>query len=278
MSKKTINKIIFYLILAIIVIALLAPFYIMIITALKTSDEAISYPPTIIPKSITLQHFFDILNPRIFAFVSYFSNSLIVSLISSLFSVVIGILSGYALSKLKFTGKKVINESFYVVYMFSGILLLVPLFKIISLMGITNTRLALIICIIVQTMPTSIYMLRSYFDTISSELEEAGRIDGLTKFGCLIKILIPLSVPGIISVFVYAFMISWNDYLFASIFLNSPDLFTFSIGLNSLFNTPDYIWGRMMASSLISALPIVLMYAISEKLIKSGATEGGVKG
>lgn len=98
------------------------------------------------------------------------------------------------------------------------------------------------------------------------------------RFGVIFRIVVPLSISGLISVFVYAFMIAWNDVLFASIFLDSPDKMTITIGLNSLFNTPDYIWGRMMAASIMSSLPIVIMYGISQTLIKSGRIAGGVKG
>nr|WP_275941016.1 carbohydrate ABC transporter permease [Tepidanaerobacter syntrophicus] len=201
-----------------------------------------------------------------------------VSVLSSFISVALGILGGYSLSKLKFMGKTVINNGFYLVYMFSGILLVVPLFKIISAIGLYNHREALIITMIVQTLPTSIYMLKSYFDTIPVEIEEAGRIDGLNRLQVITYIIIPLSLSGIVSVFVYAFMVAWNDFLFASIFLSSSDMFTLSIGLNSLFNRPDYIWGRMMASAIVTSIPVVLMYGASELLMRKGATEGGVKG
>jgi multiple sugar transport system permease protein len=130
----------------------------------------------------------------------------------------------------------------------------------------------------VQTLPTAIYMTRSYFETIPIELEEAGTMDGLGRFGLIFRIVVPLSISGLVSVFVYAFMISWNDVLFASIFLDSSSNFTIPIGLNSLFNTPDYVWGRMMAASILTSLPVVIMYAFSQRLIKSGAVEGGVKG
>ena len=109
---------------------------------------------------------------------------------------------------------------------------------------------------IIQTLPTAIYMTRSFFETIPDELEEAGRVDGLSRFGVIFRIVVPLSISGLISVFVYAFMIAWNDVLFASIFLDSPDKMTITIGLNSLF----------------------IMYGISQTLIKSGRTAGGVKG
>ena len=131
---------------------------------------------------------------------------------------------------------------------------------------------------VVQTLPTSIYMLKGFFDTIPQEIEEAGKIDGLNYVQSIFYIVIPISVSGIVSVFVYAFMIAWNDFLYATIFLSSADFFTLPIGLNALFNRPDYIWGRMMAAALVTSVPVVIMYAFSEFLMKKGTTEGGVKG
>lgn len=277
-NKKAVKGIFFYAGLTAFLLAILFPFLIMLMVSIKTTNEAIQFPPTLWPDKITLEHYKDIFNPKIFPFVTYFKNSMYVSFLTSAISVAFGILGGYSLSKLKFMGRTVINNSFYTVYMFSGILLVVPLFKIISSIGLYNHREALIITMIVQTLPTSVYMLKSYFDTIPNEIEEAGRIDGLNRMQLITHIIIPLSLSGIVSVFVYAFMVSWNDYLFASIFLSSSDLFTLAIGLNSLFNRPDYIWGRMMASSIVTSIPVVLMYAASELLMRKGSTEGGVKG
>lgn len=193
-------------------------------------------------------------------------------------AVFLGILGAYALSRLRFKGRMTINASFYTVYMFSGIFLVVPLFKIITALGIYDTEMALIITMVTQTLPTAVFMLKSYFDTIPDEIEEAAMMDGLNRLQIIFRITVPLAMSGLISVFVYCFMVAWNDYLFASIFLSSASNFTLPVGLNALFSTPDYIWGRMMAASLVTALPVVIMYALSERFIKSGLTAGGVKG
>ncbi|GGB42112.1 sugar ABC transporter permease [Fictibacillus barbaricus] len=279
-SKKTkmTKKVAFYATLILLMVVTLFPFLIMLMTAFKSSGEAVSTSPTIFPKEWTFQHFQDIFNPVVFPYLIYFKNSLIVALTASVLAVTIGIFGAYALSKLKFMGKTTINASFYTVYMFSGILLVVPLFKIISGLGLYDTRTSLIITMIVQTLPTAIFMLKSYFDTIPDDLEEAAMIDGLNRIQIILYIIIPLSISGIISVFVYSFMVAWNDYLFASIFISNSENFTLPIGLNALFSTPDYVWGRMMAASLVTALPVVIMYAISEHFIKGNLTEGGVKG
>ena len=277
-TARRINKIVFYVSLVFMLFIILFPFIIMLSTSLKGAKEAIQYPPTIIPKNITFEHYRDIFNPKIFPFLNYFKNSLYVAVFTAIISVAAGIFGGYSLSKLNFMGKTVINDSFYTVYMFSGILLVVPLFRIMSKLGLHDTETALIITLVVQTLPTSIYMLKSYFDTIPKDLEEAGMIDGLNRIQIIFKIIIPLSLAGIASVFIYCFMIAWNDYLFAVVFISSPEYFTLPIGLNALFNTPDYIWGRMMAASLVTALPVVIMYAVSEKFIRGNMVAGGVKG
>ena len=277
-ARKIRKNIVFYVILIAVLAVLVFPMIMMLSISLKETSETIGYPPTIIPRSFTLNHFADIFNESIFPFMKYFKNSMYIALITSVLVVFLGILGGYALARLRFKGKNVMTEMFFFVYMFSGILLIVPLYKMLASIGLRNTREAVIICMIIQTLPTAIYMTRSYFETVPYELEEAGRVDGLSRMGIIFRIMTPLSIPGLISVFVYAFMIAWNDVLFASIFLDSPDKLTITIGLNSLFNTPDYIWGRMMAASLVTSLPIVIMYAFSQNLIKSGATEGGVKG
>lgn len=277
-ARKIRKNIVFYVILIAVLAVLVFPMIMMLSVSLKETSETIGYPPTIVPRSFTLKHFADIFNESIFPFMKYFKNSMYIALITSVLVVFLGILGGYALARLRFKGKNVMTEMFFFVYMFSGILLIVPLYKMLASIGLRNTREAVIICMIIQTLPTAIYMTRSYFETVPYELEEAGRVDGLSRMGIIFRIMTPLSIPGLISVFVYAFMIAWNDVLFASIFLDSPDKLTITIGLNSLFNTPDYIWGRMMAASLVTSLPIVIMYAFSQNLIKSGATEGGVKG
>lgn len=277
-KNKKVKKIFFYAMVICFLAINLFPFWIMLMTSFKGSSEAISTTPSILPRQFTTEHFVDIFNPEIFSFVDYFKNSFVISLFASVIAVIIGIGGAYALARLNFKGRNKINASFYTVYMFSGILIVVPLFKIISSLGLYDTRTSLVITMVVQTLPTAIFMLRSYFETIPKDIEEAAMIDGLSRFQIIIQIMIPLAFSGIISVFVYCFMVSWNDFLFASIFLSSTDKFTLPIGLNTLFSTPDYVWGRMMAASLITALPVVIMYSLSERFIKGGAIEGGVKG
>jgi multiple sugar transport system permease protein len=277
-KRRTLQGVFFYARVILILIVLLFPVAVMLSVSLKPTAETIGYPPAMIPQVWTFEHYKSIFNPRIFPFIKYFINSLYISVTVASIAVFLGILGGYALARLKFIGKKSINEVFFMVYMFSGILLIVPLFRMLSAVGLKNSREAVIICMILQTLPTAVYMAKSYFQTIPYELEDAARVDGLSRMGIIFRIIVPLSISGLISVFVYAFMIAWNDVLFTSIFIDSPALMPIPVGLNSLFNTPDYIWGRMMAASIVTSLPVVVMYGLSNKLMKSGRAEGAVKG
>ena len=149
-KKKTIKEAWFYLRVILLVLVLLFPFIIMLSISLKATSETIGYPPTIIPHEWTLEHFVDIFNANIFPFLKYFKNSLYIALTTSVVAVLLGILGGYALSRLKFKGKSGVSELFFLVYMFSGILLIVPLFKMLSAIGLSNSREAVIICMIVR--------------------------------------------------------------------------------------------------------------------------------
>ena len=189
-NKRTLSRIGFYCGLALFLIITLFPFFVMLMTSFKGAKEAISLHPTLLPQQWTLEHYVDIFNPMIFPFVDYFRNSLVVSVVSSVVAVFLGILGAYALSRLRFKGRMTINASFYTVYMFSGILLVVPLFKIITALGIYDTEMALIITMVTQTLPTAVFMLKSYFDTIPDEIEEAAMMDGLNRLQIRVRLLL----------------------------------------------------------------------------------------
>ncbi|MFS8514775.1 MAG: carbohydrate ABC transporter permease, partial [Planifilum fulgidum] len=154
---------------------------------------------------------------------------------------------------------------------------LIPLYQMVTSVGLYDSKIALVITYLVLTMPVSLYMLGNYFRSIPESLEEAGLIDGLNRVQVIFRIVLPLSLPSIMSVFIYVFMIAWNEYLFASVFITSEENMTLPLGLSHLFHTKHYVWGRMMAASLLTALPIVILFALIEKYFVSGLAEGGVK-
>lgn len=256
----------------------LIPFYFMITTSLKTEAATVAFPPQLWPDEITLQNFKDIFNPRLFPFMRYFGNSFFIAFATSVINILIGILGAYSLVRLDFWGKKYIQGATLVVYMFSGILLVVPLFQIFSRIGLIGSRFSVVFCCTVTTLPATLFSLSAYFKTIPESLEESAMIDGLNRIQIIFHMIIPLSVPAIISAFSYVFMIAWNNFIFTTTFLTSPKNMTLIVGLNNLFSSKDYVWGRMMAASLFTAIPVILIYVLVERFISGGRLEGGVKG
>ncbi|SEM70389.1 carbohydrate ABC transporter permease [Lihuaxuella thermophila] len=277
-KNKTLNRIILYCLVTLTVVTTVFPFLVMLSTALKSNEEALSTTPNLIPANPTLEHFMDVLNPKVFPFWTYFFNSFQISFATALLSVVVGTLGAYSFARLEYKGRGWFQKGVMLIYMFSGVLLVVPLYQMITAANLYDTKISLIITYLVLTMPVSLYMLGNYFRTIPESLEEAAMMDGLNRLQVIYKIVIPLSLPAIASVFIYVFMIAWNDYLFASVFITSEENMTLPIGLSHLFHTKHYVWGRMMAASLLTAVPVVLLFSMMEKYFVGGLTDGGVKG
>lgn len=217
-----------------------------------------------------------------FPFIRFFKNSLFLAGISAFISLIIAIFGAYSFSRLEYKGRGMIQRSVLVVYLFGGTILAVPLYQIFVKLGLfgsgARSYIALVIIYVVQTLPVSLYMLGNYFRTIPYSIEEAAIIDGCSRLQTIFKVVVPLSLPAIITVYIYAFMIGWNEFLFASIFVRPyPEYYTLPIGLNELFNSAHAIWGKMMAASVVTALPVVIMFTMMEKYLTGGLTVGGVK-
>ncbi len=277
-SKKIWYKVGFVMAILLLMIFVLSPFVMMLSSSFKPTREQQLFPPKVLPEEPTSKHYQEVLNPSIFPFLNYFKNSFIVAMLASGLSVVIAIFGSYSFARLNYIGRGLIQRGVLLVYMFGGVLLVIPLFQIIVKLHLFDTRTALIITYIVQILPVALYMLGNYFRSIPESIEEAAIIDGCSRFEAIFRIILPLSAPAIASVFIYGFMIAWNEYLFASVFINSESIRTLPIGLSQLFYTKHYIWGRMMAASLLTAIPVIALFLSIEKFITGGLTYGGVKG
>jgi multiple sugar transport system permease protein len=218
----------------------------------------------------------------VFPFLKYFRNSFILSFFAALISIVLSIFGAYSFTRLEYRGRSVIRRGVLFVYMFGGILLLIPLYQMAVKSGLASTELGtgitLVIIYMVLVLPVSLYMLGNYFRTIPYSLEESAMLEGCTRTKAIIKIVIPLSMPAISTIFIYAFMIAWNEYLFASVFLKSyPDIYTLPFGLNTLFTSKNAIWDRIMAASVLTATPIICLFMVIQKNLVKGLTEGSSK-
>ncbi|MQY77116.1 MAG: ABC transporter permease subunit [Spirochaeta sp.] len=218
----------------------------------------------------------------VFPFLKYFRNSILLSVSAAFFSLIIAIFGAYSFSRVRYRGRSYIQRGVLFVYMFGGILILIPMYQMAVKSGLASTQtgtfISILIIYMVQTLPVSLYMLGNYFRTIPFSIEEAAMIDGCTRMGTIRKIIVPLSLPALSTVFIYAFMIAWNEYLFASVFLKSyKELYTLPIGLKSLFVSKNAIWDRIMAASVCTAVPVVGLFMLVQKNLVGGLTSGGVK-
>lgn len=269
--------------IAVVLLACILPFMVMLSISLKPPGDETTYPPSLIPRRVTFSNYADLFNPALFPFMRYFENSLVVACTVASLAIIVAVPGAYAFARLRFAGRELVQRGVLSAYMFSGVLLVAPYYRAVIrvqeavAVQLVDTRLILVITYLAFTLPVSLYMLGNYFRTIPAEIEESAMIDGCTRVNVIWRVIIPLSGPALVAVFIYAFMIAWNEYLFALVFLTSPEKLTLPRGLSELFNTEHYVWGRMMAASLLTALPVVLLFLVLERFITAGLTVGGVK-
>lgn len=218
----------------------------------------------------------------LFPFIRYFINSFLLSAGAAAISLILALFGGYSISRLRYKGRKVIQRGVLFVYMVGGVLLLVPLYQMGVKTALASTVwgsvVSLLLIYVIQTLPVSLYMLGNYFRTIPYSLEEAAAMDGCTRVESIYRIILPLSVPMMVTVFIYCFIIAWNEFLFASVFLRQfPDFHTLPLGLQSLFVSKNAIWDRIMAASMLTLLPVVICFMFAMRHLTGGLVEGGVK-
>lgn len=211
-------------------------------------------------------------------FFTFIRNSVIVALATMIVTVFLAIFAAYAAARLRFSGRKFVTWVILIVYLFPAVVIAIPLFVLFSRLGIRNSLFGLAIVYVAQTIPVALYMLRSYFQTVPAELEEAALVDGLSRTGVIWRVTIPLAAPAIAAVALYVFMIAWNEFLFALLFLTeSRDLWTLPLGVQQLDSTEVPVT-LLMAGSVIITVPVVVLFFAAERFLTEGLTAGGVKG
>lgn len=256
------------------------PFLFMVSSSLKPRAEFLQNPTNLSVNLLQdparlLNGYIEVLTR--FSFARFILNSAVVSVATMVVTLIPAILGAYAVTRLQFPGRNVLSKSILLIYMFPAIVLVIPLYSVFTQLGLRDTRHGLLFVYAAMTIPVALYMLRSYFQTLPRDLEEAGLIDGLSRFGVILRITLPLSVPAIASVGLYVFMIAWNEFLFAFMFLDSPPVFTLSRGMVML-NDQEVPRQFLMAGAVIITVPIMLLFFKFQKLLTGGLTAGGVKG
>jgi len=211
-------------------------------------------------------------------FLTFIRNSSIVAVSTVVLTLTVGILAAYSVARLNFFGKRSISFGVLMIYLFPVVVIAIPLFVMFSRIGLRGSLYGLIIVYLASTLPVALYMLRNYFYAIPEELEQAGMVDGLSRFGVIRRITIPLAAPAIAAVALYVFMIAWNEFLYALLFvLEKRDLWTLSLGVQQLDDqeVPKTV---LMAGSVIISVPVIFLFFIAERFLTEGLTAGGVKG
>jgi len=274
--KKQLPLLGIYLVLTVAVIWTLFPFYWTLVTSFKESAEIASKPLTYWPAKFIFSNYSEAWKNG--GFSTYFVNSLKVSLISTIFTVLFATMGGYALARYKYKGKTAFLLILLCTQFFPTAMLIIPLFKIFNMAKLINNHLALILTYTAFHIPFNAALMRSFINGIPSSLEEAARVDGCGRIQAAVKILLPLLLPGIAAVSAYSFISSWNEYLYALMFMSSDSRYTIPVGLSMTIGEYSINYGQLCAGSVIALLPIIAMFAYVQKYMVSGLSSGAVKG
>jgi multiple sugar transport system permease protein len=247
----------------------------MLSNSFKQNTEIFALPPRLITAGFTLDAYRSIFDDP--TKIRFFINSYVVALSVTALTLLVAILAAYAFSRYEFPMKRVLNVVVISVQAVPPITLLIPYFGLVVALKMYNTYQGLILTYMVFTLPYAIIMLTGYFNTLPKELDEAVKVDGASAFTALWRVLVPIAVPGIVSVGIYTFMIAWNEYLFALTLTKTEDMRTVPIGIQLLMGQHSYEWNQMMAMSILGAVPVLLLFLFFQRYFIGGMTAGAVK-
>ncbi|MFD0200406.1 MULTISPECIES: carbohydrate ABC transporter permease [Saccharothrix] len=288
MSRDRVERAVFAVLRPVVIgcflIATLLPFYAMLMLSLRPIEDLLRRPDSLLVDlgRVTLTTYVDVLRPVAEGgqgFLGLLGNSALVATASVLVALVIAIPGAYAVSRLEFFGRRHVSALFLAVYLFPGIVLAIPLFVLLTKMQLRGSLVGLVLVYLAQTVPVAIYMLKNYFETIPASVEEAGLVDGLSRVGVIRRISLPLAMPSVVATGIFVFMIAWNEFLFALLFLvERRDSWTVSLGLAQLSGSIEVPTTVLMAGSVVITVPVVVLFFLTERLLSQGLTSGAEKG
>jgi len=268
-------RVLAWVVITVLLILILFPLYFMVTTAFKLEGEIYS-ELTWIPRNPTLSNFHDVIFN--FNIPLYLRNTLIVALITTSIVVVISVLAAYALTRLRFPGRAVMARGVLFVYLIPGSLMLIPMYLIIANLRLKDSYTGLVIANMSFSVPFCTWLMMGYLRSLSNEIEEASLIDGCTRLLSLWHIVIPLSIPGIVTAMIFIFNNVWNEFIFALVLAQDDAHRMISVGLSNFYRSDYYMMGPMMAGALIAMAPVVILYILAQRYVVSGLAAGAVKG
>ncbi len=274
LKKKAISLLVFLLI-AIMLVFVLFPLFWVLSTALKDKAETFASPPTLIPVSPTLDNLFSIWKTR--NFVTYYGNSILVAVCTTVLCLALANLAAYGFSRYRMRFGNSLLMFILVSQMVPGVLFVIPYFIAMGKLGLINTYVALIVAHTSFALPFTTWMLHGYYNSIPKSLDEAGKIDGCTQITVFLKIVLPLTMPGNVATLIFAFMQSWNEYLFSVSLVTVDKMYTVPVGISMFMGEYQTQWNELMAASLLASVPIVLLFLLVDKHLIGGLTAGSVR-
>lgn len=266
-----------FVVLAFYLLLVILPIYWMLVTSFKENAEIINTQViTYWPKTITTGNYEGLFGTMNYGV--YLKNSLVVTVATAIVVTILAIYGGYGLARFSFKGKGAAILFLLITQMIPSILVIIPLYIVFSKLGLINTHTSLFIYYVVINLPFCVITMRSFFERIPYALEEAAFVDGCSRRQTLWKIVLPVMFPGIVAVFVFAFIGAWNELIAGTIFLNTQSMWTIPIGLKSFVGKYNVDWGSMMAGGALALLPTAIMFVFVQKYIVEGMTAGAVKG
>ncbi|MEU4641554.1 carbohydrate ABC transporter permease [Micromonospora sp. NPDC049460] len=272
------------LVIATFLLVTVFPFYYMLVLSVRPIERLLLDPGSLVVGlgELTFDTYAEVVRAADDGgqgFLTFMRNSGLVAVAATLLTLAVAIPGAYAVARLRFFGRRQVDFLFLAVYLFPSIVIAIPLFVVFTRAGLRGSLLGLVLVYISQTLPVSVYMLRNYFETIPVSLEESAAIDGAGRLGIIRRVSLPLAAPSIMAVALYDFMIAWNEFLFALLFLvDKPNRWTVSLGLAQLADGVEVPKTVLMAGSVILTLPIVILFFASERLLTEGLTSGAEKG
>lgn len=277
MKKKfSVSRALLYIFAFGFALFILYPYFVMFFNSFKNLEETFAIPGTILPKVWRWENYVQIWKDVPLA--TYFKNSFIVAVFSTILTIVCAVPAGYALAKMHFPGKRFVMGGIIVTQMFSAVVLLVGIYKIMVAFKLQNTLTGIILLVAAFNQAFAAWMLQGTFATISTELEEAALIDGCGKLEALIKVILPLAAPGIVTATIFVFIHAWNEYTLTLVLIGDLKLKSINVGIHSFFGYTNTEWWYVFAASLLAIIPILLIFQFLEKYLIGGLTAGGVKG
>jgi len=252
------------------------PFAWMASTAFKPPREIFLTPPTLWPTTFDLDNVRRLFDET--RFLTYFRNSLTVSLSTVGLTLLLSTPAAYSLTRFRFYGREKLAALILFTYMFAPIMIIVPFYVMVRFLGLTNTHTGLVMAYTAFCLPFNLWMLRTFFQSIPVDIEEAAMIDGANRFQAVVHVVLPLALPGVVATGIFTFILAWNDYIFARVLLSADELKTLPVGIADLYNASVVDWGMIMASGLLVIAPIAGVFVFIQKYLVAGWGAGGVKG